>query len=82
MTTNVEQVEAWHREWVMTNKPHWGDRIDWATADDIARRLDEAQAPEPASCDLAPAGWYCTRQKGHDGPCAAHPELPLYPEDD
>lgn len=22
-------------------------------------------------CDKAPEGWYCTRDKGHEGPCAA-----------
>lgn len=26
-------------------------------------------------CDLPPAGWHCTRKPGHDGPCAAWPEL-------
>lgn len=25
-------------------------------------------------CDSPPAGWRCTRQPGHDGPCAAVPE--------
>ena len=24
-------------------------------------------------CDLAPDGWRCTRQMGHDGPCAGFP---------
>jgi len=24
------------------------------------------------TCDLPPLGWYCTREKGHDGPCAAY----------
>jgi hypothetical protein len=24
-------------------------------------------------CDRPPEGWYCTRDKGHEGPCAAHP---------
>lgn len=28
-------------------------------------------------CDLAPPGWVCTREIGHDGPCAA---WPLYPD--
>lgn len=27
---------------------------------------------EEAYCKLPPAGWYCTRAKGHEGPCAAH----------
>jgi hypothetical protein len=26
-----------------------------------------------ASCDVPPAGWSCSRQRGHDGPCAASP---------
>lgn len=25
-------------------------------------------------CEIPPAGWYCTRGHGHDGPCAAHRE--------
>jgi hypothetical protein len=24
-------------------------------------------------CDLAPDGWWCSRNKGHEGPCAARP---------
>jgi hypothetical protein len=24
-------------------------------------------------CDVPPPGWYCTRTKGHDGPCASWP---------
>lgn len=23
-------------------------------------------------CSLPPSGWFCTRDAGHDGPCAAH----------
>lgn len=25
------------------------------------------------TCDKAPTGWKCTRESGHDGPCAAVP---------
>jgi hypothetical protein len=25
------------------------------------------------ACPVPPAGWYCTRERGHDGPCAALP---------
>lgn len=25
------------------------------------------------SCTVPPAGWFCTRTPGHEGPCAAHP---------
>jgi NTP pyrophosphatase (non-canonical NTP hydrolase) len=24
-------------------------------------------------CDLPPTGWYCTREAGHEGPCAGWP---------
>lgn len=27
-------------------------------------------------CKLPPPGWYCTREGGHDGPCAAWPMKP------
>lgn len=27
----------------------------------------------PDACDVPPAGWRCTRAKGHEGPCAAIP---------
>lgn len=27
-------------------------------------------------CTLPPAGWYCTREPGHEGPCAAWPIAP------
>lgn len=27
-----------------------------------------------ATCRRPPTGWYCSREPGHDGPCAARPE--------
>jgi hypothetical protein len=30
--------------------------------------------PPRLTCDVPPAGWYCTRRPGHEGPCAAVPE--------
>lgn len=33
------------------------------------------QADE-ATCTKAPAGWHCTREAGHEGPCAAWPDKP------
>lgn len=26
------------------------------------------------TCKTPPEGWYCTRECGHDGPCAAYPD--------
>jgi hypothetical protein len=37
-------------------------------------RKDATVGLEPP-CDVPPAGWYCTRKRGHTGPCAAMPRL-------
>jgi hypothetical protein len=68
------------------------DRLDEAVERDnqvAARRTREyeaAQARETLSaaegkiaCAVPPAGWHCTRNAGHSGPCAAHPAAPEAP---
>lgn len=35
----VEQVAAWQLEWERADGPHWGDKIEWGTAREIAERL-------------------------------------------
>lgn len=30
-----------------------------------------AAAPEAAGCEVPPDGWWCSREAGHAGPCAA-----------
>lgn len=71
--TNIEQITAWHAD-----KPAWAQLFtarDWSVAELIAERLDVEALPKPESCAVASerthGEWYCTRQKGHDGPCAA-----------
>jgi hypothetical protein len=32
-------------------------------------------------CDVPPEGWWCSREKGHDGPCAAREVEPMSWED-
>lgn len=27
-----------------------------------------------SKCKVSPNGWYCTRESGHTGPCAAYPD--------
>jgi hypothetical protein len=39
----------------------------------VATGKGEGFADETPICDKAPAGWQCTRTKGHTGPCAAQP---------
>lgn len=29
-------------------------------------------------CELPPEGWWCSREPGHDGPCAARPGSPAW----
>jgi len=75
--TNQQRVEAWHLEWLACDEAHWGDNIDWKSADEVARRLDieiyEEEGP-PVSCKLAPEGMYCREEEGHDGDCQLFPE--------
>lgn len=33
--------------------------------------MDNAKVEQ--RCNVPPEGWYCTREPGHDGPCAAKP---------
>jgi hypothetical protein len=70
--TNLEHVSIWHAEWQAAPDTHWARHINWTTAEDIARRLDEANAPAPRSCNKAPAGWYCVLDHGHDGTCVTY----------
>lgn len=42
----------------------------------IVKAFEQPQ-PEPLPCLIPPPGWICTRARGHDGPCAAHPILDL-----
>lgn len=47
----------------------------------IERKLGKPAGGVP-QCKVPPEGWYCTREPGHDGPCAAYPDhpIPVYPE--
>lgn len=29
--------------------------------------------PQDLGCGIPPAGWFCSRMPGHEGPCAAYP---------
>jgi hypothetical protein len=51
-----------------------GDSLEESKAE--AQRLysDALRAATRAACDEPPAGWLCTRVKGHEGPCAAIPD--------
>lgn len=51
---------------VMTLRPNWKQLPDADVGDGAVRF-------EPAACMLPPEGWACTRNAGHDGPCAAIP---------
>lgn len=46
-------------------------RIEIAYWTEFARRRGYGPGER---CKLPPAGWYCTRKKGHEGPCAALPD--------
>lgn len=35
------------------------------------------KSPARGECQIPPLGWWCSRQVGHEGPCAAHPLAPI-----
>lgn len=53
-------------------EPH-GWRIGKAWLAKQARERAEREQPR-RPCDVPPPGWRCTRERGHDGPCAAWPD--------
>jgi hypothetical protein len=59
----------------MTNWPIRGKaplrniRKDWERA---VKRGGEVDALIAGRCTVPPQGWLCTREPGHEGPCAAH----------
>lgn len=46
------------------------ERLCWLVA--VAMEHDDVRAT-PEHCRVPPQGWRCTREPGHDGPCAAVP---------
>lgn len=38
-------------------------------------KIEFSETSGAIQCNRPPKGWYCTRDYGHDGPCAAHPDL-------
>lgn len=50
-----------------------GTGVHRALGREIMRATDfsSKEAPRSRGCSLPPPGWFCTRRKGHEGPCAA-----------
>lgn len=48
-----------------------------ATPSEVTRQDDDGREghghAEPLGCDVPPEGWWCSREKGHDGACAVRP---------
>jgi hypothetical protein len=43
----------------------------YAKLDAMMEPCTDPDEPPNLGCDLAPAGWWCSREPGHEGPCAA-----------
>jgi len=60
--------------------PRPGSRLDRSSRGHSCTRClgDRAWGRLPDLCDRPPVGWWCSREFGHEGPCAArstaHPE--------
>jgi len=74
----------WHMWWAASG--HWSDK--WKNWNDGLEptglagptHFQEIARPAPNigpdGCAVPPPGWYCTRQSGHSGPCAAIEWMP------
>ena len=52
-----------------------GRKVD-VTVETLRRRIADLEALRRRDgCRVPPAGWECTREPGHDGPCAAVPSM-------
>lgn len=57
-----------------SSRPPGADRAAGElTHRDAEIQADAARQAGPP-CEAAPAGWFCSRVKGHSGPCAAYPK--------
>lgn len=48
-------------------------KIRTLSPSEFANTYEPVPIPVSQGCEIPPAGWLCTREKGHEGPCAAHP---------
>jgi hypothetical protein len=77
-TKQGQVIDAGPDEWIVHSAP---DDL-WPVAAEVFEATyepanDDLLAPaEPGTCNRPPTGWYCTRDAGHDGPCAAE-EVPF-----
>lgn len=73
------------REWLPTKEQYTGAAVERKVSYILFEGFGLPEgyvvlALEPP-CDVPPAGWSCSRAKGHDGPCAATP-LVIEADDD
>jgi hypothetical protein len=66
------------RNWKDEQKAEIGDLLVYFAFEELKRQLSPVGAIEARElgktvCHRPPAGWYCTREAHHEGPCAAHP---------
>lgn len=76
-------VHQWQMEWHASTKSHWADSIAWGTAEEIARRIDEARPAEPAGEKPCRHEWYqgaCVHCEITVNDFRARPAAPTNPE--
>ena len=71
MADNVKKVEAMTDDELSDalRKDVW----QWLDMDSMESALTGEAIWRINGCTVAPEGWRCTRNKGHEGPCAAIP---------
>lgn len=66
-------LDAAEKEYLLRRLPGDRDTYSYAPAEWPAFQGGYRAAQQAATCTTPPAGWRCTREAGHDGPCAALP---------
>lgn len=68
------RYDVWHCSRAQFNGKYWTDGVERLVEPTHWMPLETPEPLEgPQGCAVPPLGWYCTREAGHEGPCAAIP---------
>lgn len=68
------RYDVWHCSRAQFNGRYWTDGVERLVEPTHWMPLETPEPLEgPQGCAVPPLGWYCTREAGHEGPCAAIP---------
>lgn len=66
------RYDVWHCSRAQFNGRYWTDGVERLVEPTHWMPLETPEPSKgPQGCAVPPIGWYCTREAGHKGPCAA-----------